>query len=206
MMISELFASSDMKFNHYPVCSLYFDTNDHEYFFQKINGEYKHIKIRLRKYTRNFFDNGPLWLETKIKIEDRLTKKRQVIHGKARNYLSPENWSLMEREDLLRERAIYKLRPSCFIYYEREAFESFFDENKIRITFDENISSYSLLGKFESRKRVFSHKDDKSILMEIKLSKDQYPNFLKDLLQQFSLKRVYFSKYAEGLSIIKDIL
>jgi len=189
----------------YPVLSLYYDTKAHEYFYQKINGEHRHIKIRLRKYTESFEDSSPAWLESKIKIDDRITKVRQK-HDYQTKLKSPSSWDLSQRRDLLTERAIHHIQPSCYIAYKREAFETMLNTNKLRITFDHHITAFHVFENFEKRKNIFPIGSPKKILLEIKYNTSCYPIFLQDLLKQFSLKRVYFSKYAEGLNILKSLI
>ena len=56
---------SKEKHRAYPVLSAYFDTSNLDYFYQKINGEFDHTKIRLRTYDRKFTHGTKVFLEAK---------------------------------------------------------------------------------------------------------------------------------------------
>jgi hypothetical protein len=204
-LVSNICGGNDSKLSTYPVTSLYYDTPNKEYFFQKVNGEHRHLKIRIRKYSKDFEDSSKSWLETKIKIDDRITKKRQGFDSK-NDIKKPKDWPLTTRHDLLIERAQHVIRPSCFISYDREAFEMLHKSNKLRITFDHNISAYKPNETRTHIHKIFSSYTHKKILLEIKYHKSEYPVFLQKLLHQFSLKRVYFSKYAEGFNFLEQII
>ncbi len=200
-IISPIFNGSNNKFTKYNVNSLYYDTPNLDYFYQKINGEHRHVKVRLRTYNNNFFDQDKYWLETKTKVKERIVKVRSELN----EIPNLENWLDLDRMDLLVERAKYKLKPSCFINYEREAFETIHQSEKLRITFDHNMTT-SPATDAKLKKYILKYKNKNQVLMEIKYYDNDYPQFLKNLLSNISLKRVYFSKYAEGLNRIRQIL
>ncbi len=200
-IISPIFSDSNNKFTKYNVNSLYYDTPNLDYFYQKINGEHRHVKVRLRTYNNNFYDQEKYWLETKTKVKERIVKIRSEVN----EIPTPESWLSLNRMDLLVERAKYKLKPSCFINYEREAFEMFYNEEKLRITFDHNMTA-SPSSDDSFKKYILDYKDKNQVLMEIKNHESNYPQFIKNILSSISLKRVYFSKYAEGLNRIRKIL
>ena len=194
----------------YPVVSLYYDTDDFSYYLQKIEGEHRHIKVRARKYCNDFFDNSDFFLEVKIKIGDRLAKARQKIAG-GKKLLAPSEWHKLDFSDLNRENNLYLLKPKCFVEYEREVYEFFVENRRFRVTFDKNILAWphrefkSLTGvsqKAFSKFEVLPYSQSNRILMEVKHSIPEYPTFFQNTLGQFSIKRVYFSKYAASIDRI----
>ena len=203
-MIAPIFGQQQGDYHRYPVCSLYYDTPNLDYFYQKINGEYRHVKVRLRKYTRDFYDDSSYWLETKTKVKERIVKRRSELS--VSDIPCPQDWPISQRLDLLVERAQYNISPSCFITYDREAFEFYYKSEKLRVTFDHNMSVTSPSGNIKRAMGILDVKNQHHVLMEIKYFEDSYPLFLKNLLAKISLKRIYFSKYAEGLNRLKNIL
>lgn len=197
----------DLK-NCYPISSLYFDTPEQKYYYQKINGEHRHLKIRLRKYSKNFFKNSDqsIWLETKIKTGDRITKVREKLNSNCIDPYSVENWPLSNRPKILEERSIHRIFPFCLVYYNREAFENYFNRKKLRVTFDHDIACLPFSNRREQPRHIFHPFAGKKIIMEIKYENEHYPLFLKRIVQQFSLQRIYFSKYAESINfLIKNL-
>ena len=124
---------------HYPVLSLYYDTLENEYYFQKVNGENQHIKIRMRAYNQDLLKSNTLFMEKKVKIGDKQNKIRKIIE--TRNISDPMFWQNNEYLEFTNDITLQDLYPACFVYYEREAYQSEIENKKIRITFDKNISS-----------------------------------------------------------------
>ncbi|MGB0452486.1 MAG: polyphosphate polymerase domain-containing protein [Bacteriovoracaceae bacterium] len=190
----------------YPITSLYFDTPDKEYFYQKINGELRHYKLRFRTYSKSFsLEKDEIWLEQKIKIDDRQFKSRNPLKV-GTDIFDKDFLKNFDDADVSREFRTQKLRPSCFVYYEREAYEKYLDSKKLRVTFDHVLSSYPLGQKFEQRREFFEEPQRRRILMEIKYEEQFLPDFLKEILKSYSIKRDYFSKYAMGLTKLENLI
>lgn len=180
----------------YPVFTRYFDSPRYDYYFQKIDGEFHHIKVRLRSYdTKLNFPRSHL--EAKIKYRDEQIKVK-VPYGQDG---TPE----MKFIDQIT--ADLDLSASCHIYYEREAYQFTHQGRLLRLNFDHLISalwphefqmSSDLLNS-----RTFS--DGGSVLMEVKLPTPEWPELLRKMLSELSVKKLSFSKYAWGIGFLNQL-
>jgi SPX domain protein involved in polyphosphate accumulation len=183
--------------NKYSVCSLYFDTQNLDFYKQKVEGLFEHNKIRMRQY-QNFFDpNSPLWLESKQKRGISQIKKRIKLNNleHAQNYMFTKNDSYFYELN-----SINPLTPSLLILYDREAYELLIDNLRLRITFDSNLlatnpENYKFI---KAKDRLFNNGQER-ILLEIKYDKAELPKVILQLIKKFQLNRISFSKYAQGL-------
>ena len=187
----------------YPVLSLYFDTLDHEYYDQKIQGEWIHIKVRYRRYTRDFSEPGGGFLELKVNRANRQAKER-VYFSETPDFYDEGFWLQEAKEPFFREYCRGRLVPRCFVYYDRLAYHH--EESGgdlLRITFDHGVSSFGVGEGFLERRLVYGPSLPAMVIMEIKYSKSDFPSWLQDLLRQFSLRRRHISKYAEGVDALQ---
>lgn len=188
----------------YPVLSLYFDSADSEYYHQKIQGEHLHVKVRLRKYSDHFFDEASGFLEMKTSINSRQSKIRVPQKDMGR-VMTPDFWQSEVDLAFFKEYQLKRFTPKCFVHYRREAYEQEFEGgNKLRITFDHDVSAWPLNSCFEERQAIYGASCSHRVIMEIKYPQAQFPLWLQQLLQQFSLKREHISKYADGLTKISS--
>jgi hypothetical protein len=165
----------------YPVLSKYYDTPNLELYFQKRNGERRHIKIRMRQYTDFWEETAQTWLECKYKLGDQQEKIRINIDREtdiaafADQFLGGKLWS-----------------PTLEVYFEREAYESLIEGHKLRLTFDSAISprSWGKLGVEDGRKL------NDRVLLEIKYGHPELPIFIRKWIQEAAIERTSFSKYA----------
>ena len=168
----------------YPVHSLYLDTKDLHFFNQKVNGEYFHHKIRLRQYEKSFDLSSPCFLELKTKRGDCQIKKRKPLN-RALDWQQESSFWLPITEGV-------PLMPVSYVLYFREAFETLFDNQRLRITFDHNLSGHSYKIPTAPCQEIFQSK----VLMEIKFNKESIPEFLYQQIKNLEIERTRFSKYA----------
>jgi hypothetical protein len=118
--------------NAYPIISLYTDTPEFDVYRRSpgVNG----CKYRVRRYGAS----GPIFVEQKIKIGDRVRKRRSPAADR-------ELHAIGRGEDVascgwfhngIRES---NLRPVCRIAYDRIAYLGTAEGNTIRVTFDRNV-------------------------------------------------------------------
>lgn len=128
----------------YTVTSLYFDTSDLAYFVDKMEGEGRRRKVRLRRYGRS--PSG--FAELKGKKGRQILKHRvpldaPALDAVARGSLEP----LLEAHRrgseaagrLLTELKLRQLRPAVITRYERAAF-ALVDDPGVRITVDRSLA------------------------------------------------------------------
>lgn len=198
--------SKIMKDNHYTVRSVYFDTPEYDYYFEKIEGIKHRKKFRIRAYN----DKTPeslVFFEIKRKYEIPIFKNRAVTtydnvcnlfnNGRINDYIKNSD-RFPDAVDNVR-RFFYhfynsKLRPVILVIYEREAYLGQYDE-KIRVTFDKNLRSIA----FPSIDELFSESRTRNVIkdqfiLEVKFN-DYFPSWMKPIIGTLGLKRESASKY-----------
>ncbi len=182
----------------YTIQSLYFDNYRDKALREKLNGQSKREKFRIRYYKK---DLSYITLEKKIKNKE-LCKKTDApltIEEYKRILLSPGQWMENHSESLVRElyskMKVQQLRPRVFVSYQREAFT--YKPGNVRVTFDFDIRTSLFQREFLSKSisDIPATDADKGIVMEVKY--DAFlPEIIGCLLQEGSLRRTAFSKYA----------
>ncbi len=192
----------------YPVLSQYLDTPSLDFFYLKIEGEFQHVKLRLRAYRDYFSDSETVFVEAKIKYEQSQKKIRiPILHGEfpqllARSDLPTEFTPVME--------AFFELdlRPIINIYYRRRPYVYFEDGVELRLNFD---STALYLYPFENRvmpnhsvqRLIFPA--DQPYLLEVKTPINYCPAELQNMLRSIDAKLVRYSKYALGVQAMDKI-
>jgi len=192
--------------NEYTVRSIYFDTPNYDFYFEKIDGIKNRKKLRIRGYDEE--DNDKLvFLEIKrkydipiikyrapVKFEDALDIFRNnSINGhvlKSVRYLDGKANS---------KRFFYQvysknLRPTVLVVYDREAYFSKFDPT-VRITFDKRLRglAYPSLDELYEEDRLRSALHGRFIL-EVKFN-NHFPGWLIPIISKYNLKKQSASKY-----------
>tara|TARA_B100001741_G_C16426165_1_gene538647 strand:+ start:257 stop:853 length:597 start_codon:yes stop_codon:yes gene_type:complete len=161
------------------VKSLYFDNLEHRMYHDSIEGLTPRKKIRIRTYP--FSDNKDFFLEYKISsIEGRYKKNKKISEKEyeisLKNGFFDSNYGVC--------------KPILNVIYDRE----YFIQGDVRLTFDTNIK-YSLFDK-----NYIS--EDPNIIVELKSSIDKS---IDDLFKQFPFQEIRFSKYCNGLQMLKRL-
>lgn len=196
----------------YPVLSRYFDTPNLEFFYQKIEGEYFHVKLRARRYSQSLLEGSPLFLESKIKQNIAQTKIRIVDHENKGYLLDPTRWHESmdrDREYFLEWRSRHRLTPTVHVFYHREAFElEDPEQGKIRINFDTDLTP---LFPFEMRvTEDLAHArallEPGEVLMEIKHAGGDLPPMIAAECQALGVSQTTYSKYANCLLALDQMM
>lgn len=198
--------SSQMKDNHYTVRSIYFDTPDYDYYFEKIEGIKHRKKFRIRGYN-SWEPNSTVFFEIKRKYEVPILKNRasasfddicKLFQSHCVEPYISNNDKFPEAVDNIKRFLFHfynsSLRPVVLVIYEREAYLGLYDQ-KIRITFDKNLRSVAFpsINELYSENRVRNTMRDHFIL-EVKFN-DYYPSWMKPIVGILGLKRESASKY-----------
>lgn len=156
------------------VKSLYFDNNDLGMFNDSEEGVLPRKKIRVRFYN----DEKKMFKETKFSSIEGRYKTSSVLEN-VPNLPKLDNQVILDRQ--------YGVaKPKLFVRYDR----SYFQFNKIRITFDSNISyskASTSLGGF-----IREHEE----VMEIKAPIEASADYLEALV---AIPTTRFSKYSRGM-------
>lgn len=203
------------KGGEYKVISLYYDTSGLKFYWEKIDGEERRVKLRLRTYVhkdtsiKGKKENSDVFLELKKKINKNVFKKRVLIdEKKAKEFIdkpliNKRFFDMFDEKgkETLKEatilKSIFKLRPTIVVSYTREAFLSN-DNLNVRVTFDSNVryrnNDFSLKIK-EGDKYVLP---PNLVIMEIKYS-DYFPQWIVQLIKRYNCNLQTFSKYCNGV-------
>lgn len=200
------FTRADPK-NRYLVRSLYFDTLDYQAYFEKISGDCNRVKFRIRTYVESIEDDPTIRVELKVRKGVMMEKFGYfVTASQYREFMQGWHWPLENNpvlDEFERNLHIKHLRPKLLVEYRREGFQSRSREN-IRITFDHQVRSAFSASLFPDKIFLRPHHPH-VIILEIKHSEEQ-PGWLRDIVQQHSLKIVANSKYAQGIEIARPDL
>lgn len=156
--------------------SLYFDNNQHQMYYDSVEGLVPRKKIRIRCYP----DDKKLtyFYELKISSTEGRFKKRKIIDEL--EYSKIQKNGIFDNE--------YGLcKPVLFVCYERE----YYLVDNIRISIDLDINYHSFHGSFLG--------NDNNCAVELKADFYMDKNILSNL---FPFQRTRFSKYCNGLEKI----
>ena len=191
----------------YFVRSLYFDNEEYDNFFEKVDGIKLRKKFRIRTYDKSDSKFNPIYLEAKGRVQDRVFKKRFKIesndlmkfyHKKDFNYLLnkyKENSLIKEfMFDVIRK----NVSPRILIdYYRRPLI------NKhglyFRLTFDSNLKSSKTSSLFQSNNFFLSNKCKPGLtILEVKFERS-IPVWFHRTIQAYDLRRQSISKFVYGV-------
>jgi hypothetical protein len=124
-----------------PILSLYYDSPQLAFYFDKLDGIRSRQKVRIRTYGHCFRAGQTTILEIKFRKNDLVKKFRSRLTNFEESQLDPANWHYEDREaeaafDAMKE--IYRLRPTVQVFYQRQAFEGAV-ERDLRVTFDTSL-------------------------------------------------------------------
>ncbi len=159
------------------VQSLYFDNFYKQMYSDSIEGLAPRKKIRVRNYPKDL--NGTFQLETKISsIEGRHKTTKKI---------SKEYFEKIKTNGYFDQK--YGLCvPLLNVCYERE----YLKKEDIRITIDTDI----IYNIYKSSIK----KNDENVIVELKTSKNKN---IDDLFEQFPFQEIRFSKYCNGIELLR---
>ncbi len=175
--------SRKMKHDQYhksKVMNIYFDTDNYDLIIKSIEKPEFKEKLRARSY--GGFDKVFLEIKTKLKGKevnvgykrrvlithkdyDKFVAGKKTIVELAKQKIETENDLQIAKEiDYLIKH--FDLKPKILVYYDRVSYKS---EDKVRITFDENLKYRNKNLKFtKNAKDNHYFNNEKNIIMEIK--------------------------------------
>ncbi|MEI6574902.1 MAG: polyphosphate polymerase domain-containing protein [Bacteroidota bacterium] len=169
---------NEFRLNQYK--TLYYDTNDFEFYHQHLHGSYGRDKIRFRTYVCS--DHH--YFEIKNKNNKELTQKKRVrtteddinIKGKAEAFLTAE--SCYNKENL---------NPKIWVNYSRITLVN--KDLSERLTLDVNLEY-----EFEGKNKTFPE----LVIAELKHNKNDHSSFNR-LMRSEHIRESSFSKYCMGI-------
>jgi hypothetical protein len=202
--------------NEYVVRSIYYDTSNFDYYYEKIDGYKIRKKLRVRSYDKAS-NNSLVFLEIKHKYDNFIGKNRSpFLHQNLEELFKTKSIETYGLTNNGYERSIQDgerffhfvfrngLKPTILIVYDREAYFSKFDSG-LRITFDKNIRFFdnpevdNLFRDDDLRFAIPNY-----FVLELKF-KNGYPRWLQNIVREFNLTRSSVSKYTICIDVSKKI-
>lgn len=192
----------------YWISSLYFDGPDWFCYHDKISGIRNRFKIRLRTYSPDIANAPTGFLEIKRKNDAVIIKDRLILNNhlagldfnltNLMNYKNFHGGQESVWEEIAYKLSKYVMRPNIISKYFRRPLVGKLN-NKLRITFDEQIQS----GSFHGLENPISTNviNTNLVVMEIKYN-NTLPDWLHRTIMRHNLIRSPFSKYCEGIEYL----
>ncbi|VAX41531.1 hypothetical protein MNBD_PLANCTO02-3211 [hydrothermal vent metagenome] len=204
----------------YRVSSVYYDSSDLDFYWEKIDGESIRRKLRLRFYgvpkSPNQFDDQVFFLELKHRVKNSVGKERVQLTNEGalailsdaheldhlRKYVVKEDQSQNETISVMESlQSVMRFQAANTITYQREAWMGNVDP-RLRLTFDQfpSVLSPNAYGKVGHRpgSPLIPAGD---VIMEIKFNQS-VPRWLRDIVAEQGLIPQRFSKYATGIDCL----
>ncbi|MDY6877458.1 MAG: polyphosphate polymerase domain-containing protein [Chloroflexota bacterium] len=193
----------------YALSSLYYDTADYCFYWEKVEG----IKFRRKLRIRHYEGRAALTPETQVFVEvkqrlNRVTQKRRVLLP-YRDALELCNHRTIPQH-APRDRAViaeihamtwqYNLRPTCITSYMRQAFVGSDYDIGLRVTFDTNIRYRAKDLQLHSKKIGSFMLSPQRVIMEIKVN-ERVPYWITELVAEHNFALIRISKYCTSLKV-----
>ncbi len=191
----------------YPVTSLYYDTPDLRFYWEKIEGLRFRRKLRMRLYgtPSECTEDTPVQVEIKQRV-NRVTQKRRLAlpYGTARRWLDqrePISCSPAERpfvDEVAMLVGNLDLRPIVTTGYLREAFIGREADLGLRVTIDHKVHGRDRDFHFGSGATNRYTIPPKLAIVEIKAN-ERVPYWVTDLAARADMSVVRISKYCQSV-------
>jgi len=199
-------------YGKYRVLSVYYDSDDYKAFTEKIDGEKKRAKLRLRVYQpfgKNKVPNDKVFLEIKKKNDQTVFKERITLplNDALRFIKDPRflkdlfNGRNEKEVRALAETALikelYRVKPKILVHYIREPFISRYNIS-LRITFDTCLKYRTNDLRLETKPTDKYFLSPHLRILELKYS-TRLPIWIIDIFQKHECNLQTYSKYCNGL-------
>ncbi len=209
----------------YPVNSLYYDTPNYTFLKNRLYTKNPRFNMRARAY--GYDPKPPYFLEIKYKNANSVQKYRCKINDEEwpnmftdieyRTHLQGAQSEMKIKELFYMTAMKYAATPKIFTQYRRRAFVSEVDEYA-RVTMDIDMCCYleENYNLIPDAKRLVPYDNElvyvkdadqtkgSCVILELKCYPHQVPLWMIDMIRQFQLTRVAFSKYAQSILTIKE--
>ena len=191
----------------YALSSLYYDTDDYRFYWEKVDWLKYRRKLRVRQYEteKPLSNDSVVYVEIKQRV-DRVTQKRRVpmTYKEALDFCDRGIIPEYEKRD---EPVIFELyqfikqnnlKPSCITSYMRNAYFGTDYDTWLRVTFDTNIRYRKKnLNLADKEIGEFMVSPDK-VIMEVKAN-DRVPYWLTEMIASYNFRLIRVSKYCQWL-------
>jgi len=183
----------------YFVRSLYYDTYDYRYYFEKLSGECNRVKPRIRSYFKTEVSTPFVSVELKTRQGLHTLKySEHVDYDCYRQFMASGSWNHDSDVCIEFSRFVHLngLQPKLLVDYLREAFVAN-DASGIRLTFDREVR-YAAADKLFPAYANFRARDPHHVVMEIKCGMNT-PTWLQEITKRYDLRSSPNSKYSNGI-------
>lgn len=193
----------------YALSSLYYDSPDYRFYWEKMDG----IKFRRKLRIRHYETDAPLTNETPVFVEikqrlDRVTQKRRVLlsYREALQLCNDREIPAHTPQDKPVINEIYallwqyNLRPASIVRYTRQAWIGSDYDIGLRVTFDTALSYQSHPLNLHDPPDGLPLFPADWVVMEIKVN-ERIPYWLTELVAAHNLRLVRVSKYCRSIEL-----
>jgi len=197
----------------YDLNSLYYDSPDLRFFWEKMDGIKFRRKLRIRHYDNGqpLTEDTPVFLEIKQRL-DRVTQKRRAVltyrdalrfcNQRERPDCDPQDAPVIEEIEAMLWQ--YNLRPVSLVRYQRQALIGTDYDIGLRVTFDTSLAYRTgNLCLHEEPPSLPMFPPDR-VVMEIKVN-ERIPYWLTELVAIHNLRLVRVSKYCRSIELARNI-
>lgn len=190
----------------YPVWSMYYDTRDLRFYWEKIDGERFRRKLRIRHYGMpdELTDDTSVWVEIKQRV-NRVTQKRRVRlpYAQALQLCAGQPPGACDEDAAVVEEILFlvgrlQLRPTTVVGYVREAYVGRAEDSGLRMTIDSRVRGrdrdMDLRVGAENRFVVQPHLS----VVEVKVN-ERVPYWLTEHIARHNLSLRRISKYCQSV-------
>ncbi|MFN4151546.1 MAG: VTC domain-containing protein [Candidatus Sericytochromatia bacterium] len=197
----------------YLISSLYYDNDDLDFFWDKIEGIKYRRKIRIRVYPEDNFENIKSGIvEIKQRINRTVQKRRLKLDLKDAYKLCSSDFDYSKLDKLDKEVAseidylvkVKDLQPSCIIKYHRKAFMGDIYNPGLRITFDTDLRYRINNFKLDRNDEGYLFLPENYCIMEVKVN-DVIPDWVTSIVSKHNCQIQRISKYCAGLTVANKI-
>ena len=194
---------------NYAVSSLYYDSPDYRFYWQKIEGIKFRRKLRICHYEiqAELTPDSPVFVEIKQRL-DRVTQKRRIVlpYRDALKLCNertipdhrPQDRAVIEEIHAMAWQ--YNLRPTSLVSYMRQAFIGTDYDVGLRITFDTNLRYRARDLQLDSKKIGGFMLPPDRVVMEVKVN-ERIPYWLTELVAEYNFRLIRVSKYCQSLEV-----
>jgi hypothetical protein len=189
----------------YHVLSQYYDGPGLPFYFDKVAGLERRVKVRLRTYGTAFGPAAPWFLELKRKQNAAVSKLRLRLEPGSVDPSDPGSWDAVRDPEIapfLAARDLMQLEPTAQVWYQREALAS--ADQGLRITWDTTIRAL-YPGERMGRRVLYDPEreavPDRYAVVEIKAAQT-FPRWLSELIRRASLVPESISKYVHAINAL----
>jgi SPX domain protein involved in polyphosphate accumulation len=196
--------------NTYTIRSIYFDTEQYDFYYEKMDGVKIRKKIRVRSYNE-YHPEGFAFLEIKRRYNNRIVKERSQVPLSQLEQVCIERTNpnghidVFSNGSVVMSKFLYNLtkmdlHPSVLVTYEREPYIGAMD-NSIRVTFDKDVRAIiapELQDLFTDD--GFEFLTDGKCILELKFD-GFMPKWMRYLVAELNIRVQSISKYCLGVEI-----